>query len=207
MSFNAGPAGPTQTVTTISGDVVSVVQPNSVAGTFTYSLLSVTESNGCTYTFGVPPTATITVVDEDDLPDLAPIIARPINTIFVNGQMKEGYIQINNGGDGPTVGPVKFKIPKALGGFTVDEGQAFIMSAGQTVLNNICSYASVDLNTQWEITYNGVIPVGGNIRIGFKLTATGFTGTNSPFTVTIINGTGLDSNSLNNKSSLYFSIN
>jgi hypothetical protein len=207
VSFNAGPAGPTQTVTTISGDVVSVVQSNSVAGTFTYSLLSVTEANGCTYTFGVPPTATITVVANNLLPDLAPIVARPVNVIFVTGQMKEGYVQINNGGNGPTVGPVKFTIPKEIGGFTIDEGQAITMSAGQPVVNSTCTFVSVNLDTQWEITYNGAIPVGGNIRVGFKLTATGFTGTNSPFTVTIITGTGLDSNPLNNKTAPKFSIN
>ncbi len=205
VSYNAGPAGPIQTVTTISGDVVTVVQPNSVLGTFKYSLVSVTEANGCTYVFPVPPTETITIIPATALPDLSPIVARPSSSVLQAPLLvREGYVQIKNGGGGPTFGPTVFRISKDLGaiGFTVDP--LMMTSAGSSVVNHLCTF--VDVGAEWEITYPYVVPsdgisVGSNIKLGFVLDGNAANnGTKSTLTVTVINGTGGgDSTEGNNK--------
>ena len=65
VSYNGGPAGANQTVsTTGSNSVVTVPQSNAVLGTYKYTLVSVTDANGCPGTLPAPPAnaATITVV-------------------------------------------------------------------------------------------------------------------------------------------------
>ena len=57
------------------------------------------------------------------------------------------------------------------------------------------------------ITYTGVIPVGGNIRIGFMLGSIGLGGSTGNMTITIINGTGGDNNNFNNKAIRTYIIN
>ncbi len=66
FSYNINGLG-TQTITTISGNTVTIAAPTSVTGTFIYNLLSVQDDNGCsqaqtgsaTITVSQSPTATI----------------------------------------------------------------------------------------------------------------------------------------------------
>jgi hypothetical protein len=63
--------GSTQTVTTTSGNAVEVVQPTGSAGTFTYSLLSVTDANSCSKTIDAQ-TAVVTVQPVTSIRSLTP---------------------------------------------------------------------------------------------------------------------------------------
>lgn len=60
FTFNIN-GGANQTVTTVSGNSVSVSVPTNVAGTFTYSLVSVQESSGITCSNTVSGSATVTI--------------------------------------------------------------------------------------------------------------------------------------------------
>ena len=54
--------GGNQTVSTTSGSSVTVAQPTTSAGTYTYTLLSVADANECSQAVSGSPTATITVI-------------------------------------------------------------------------------------------------------------------------------------------------
>ena len=67
VSIDGGAAGPNQTVsTTGSNSVVTVPQSNAVIGSYKYTLVAVTDANGCPGTLPSAPanTATITVVNQ-----------------------------------------------------------------------------------------------------------------------------------------------
>lgn len=206
FTYNVNGGG-TQTISTIGmNDAITLPHPNGTPGVFTYTLLSVTDANGCAGVVDpLQDTVVITVIASNMLPDLAPSIARPLNGSFVNGQLKEGYVQFSNGGNGPTFGVTKVRLPKTVSNFNLVINQSATMSAGQSVVNNLCTFA--DLGFAWEITYPTPIAVGTNIKIGYSLTATGFTGSDGTITATILNGTGGDSNNFNNKATRRFVIN
>ena len=50
------------------------------------------------------------------------------------------------------------------------------------------------------------IPAGGNVKIGFRITATGPGGSTGNCTLTVINGTGGDNNTKNNSVTRQYSI-
>ncbi|MFZ1704188.1 MAG: right-handed parallel beta-helix repeat-containing protein [Saprospiraceae bacterium] len=199
--------GSTQSISTIAmNNAVTLPHPNGSAGVFVYTLLSVTDANGCEGVVDpMQDMATITVIAANLLPDLSPSIARPLNASFVTGQLKEGYVQFTNGGNGPTYGVTKVRLPKTVGNFNFVINQAATTSAGQSVVNSQCTY--VDMGALWEITYPDPIPLGTNIKVGYSLTATGSTGSNGTVTATILNGSGGDSNNANNKAIRRFVIN
>jgi hypothetical protein len=199
--------GTTQTISTLStNNAITLPHPNGTPGVFTYTLLSVTDAYGCAGLVGhLQDTVVITVIDANMIPDLAPSIARPLNSSFISGQMKEGYVQFINGGTGPTFGMTKVRLPKTVSNFNLVINQTATMAAGQNVQNNMCTFA--DLGTVWEITYPVAIPVGTNIKIGYTLTASGITGSNGTMTATILNGTGGDNNNANNRATRRFVIN
>jgi hypothetical protein len=150
-------------------------------------------------------TATITVISANMLPDLSPSIARPLNASFTTGQTKEGYVQITNGGNGPTYGTTKVRLPKTIGNFNLVIDQNAVMSAGQSVVNSQCTFT--ELLTVWEISFDDPIPNGTNIKIGYTLTGTGMSGSNGTMTTTIVNESGGDSNNSNNRATRRFVIN
>ena len=59
FSYKVGADGATQTVTTVSGNSITVSQSTVSAGTYLYTLLGVTDANGCSY--AASGTATITI--------------------------------------------------------------------------------------------------------------------------------------------------
>jgi hypothetical protein len=199
--------GPVQSVSTIGmNNVVTVPHPNGTPGVFVYTLLSVTDANGCAGEVNpMQNTATITVISANMLPDLSPSIARPLNASFTTGQTKEGYVQITNGGNGPTYGTTKVRLPKTIGNFNLVIDQNAVMSAGQSVVNSQCTFT--ELLTVWEISFDDPIPNGTNIKIGYTLTGTGMSGSNGTMTTTIVNESGGDSNNSNNRATRRFVIN
>jgi hypothetical protein len=197
--------------TTGSNSSVTVAQSNAVTGQFIYKLISIADANGCTGTIPVNDADTINIVN--GRPDLFSAIERPLNSQFINGQFKEGYITVANAAPYPTTGTVTFRVSFASN-FNLEILATTTASAGTTVNN-----------TDWNITAGqfyytitskpGIVINGSNasIKIGYKLTATGFSNSNGIMTVTILNGTGGsdstngDSNNLNNQSVKLFSVN
>jgi hypothetical protein len=204
--------GATQTIATTGvNSIVTVPQSNAVLGQFIYTLLSVTDVNGCTGTLPADPRDTITIVTTIPQPDLSPTVPRPLNSTFAVAQLREGYVQVSNVTPNPTTGLVVFRISN-VSNFTLSIPPAMVTAAG-TAVNN----------SGWTITpgpffytiQSNAPPVNGsaNIKIGYTLTATGAPSTSGVMTVTVIAGTGGsgpgtgDSNSANNQSIKTFTIN
>ncbi len=207
--------GSNQTISTTGANTTAVVQQsNAATGTFTYTLVSVTDANGCTGSLG-NATATITVVPGP--PDLFSTIDRPLNTQFTNGGPngeKEGYVTISNAAVDPTTGAITFRIA-IPNNFTLTLLPGTTTSAGSAVNNGDWNITMPTL-FYYELTSKPAVVINGSLafaRIGFKLTATGTPNTTGIMTVSIINGTGGatvstgDSNNSNNQSVKLFTIN
>jgi hypothetical protein len=190
---------------------VAVLQSNAVLGQFIYKLISIADANGCTGTIPADDEDTVNVVNAR--PDLVSAVAKPLNSQFINNQFKEGYVTISNVAVNPTTGTTTFRI-SLVSNFDLEILGTTTVSAGDPVNN-------VDWNiTPGPLFYTvtskpGIFINGSNasIKIGYKLTATGFANSNGIMTVTIINGTGGstpsngDSNNTNNQSVKLFTIN
>lgn len=87
--------GSSQTITTVSGNSVSVTVPTNIAGTFTYSLVSVKESGTNTCLNNVTGSVIVTVNPQPT----APVIASP-QTHLCNGEA--GQLTIVNWDEGNT---------------------------------------------------------------------------------------------------------
>jgi hypothetical protein len=198
--------GSVQTVVTASGsNIFTVAQSNSIAGVFVYSLLSVSDANGCMGLLQPQPVsnAIVTIVTGCDM---SPTIPRPSNASYVEGEVKEGFVQFTNAGPGPTVGPLTFRI-SPVSNFDLIISPVMITSDGIPVQNSSALVNIAPGSFFTAITYTGVIPVGGNIRIGFMLGSIGLGGSTGNMTITIINGTGGDNNNFNNKAIRTYIIN
>jgi hypothetical protein len=203
VQFNADPVGPVLT-TAPGSPTVTVSQSNAVVGVFTYRLVSVTDMFGCTYVLPEPkPTATITVLSSCDM---SPTIPRPSSASFVNPQSKEGFVQFSNAGPGPTNGTLTFRISN-VANFDLLISPMMLTADGIPVINSSGLVNIAPGSFFNTITYTGVIPAGGNIRIGFNLSTVGFGGSTGNMTATIINGTGGDNNVSNNKAVRTYIIN
>jgi hypothetical protein len=188
--------------TSPSGNPVTVAQTNAIPGVFTYTLLRVADTYGCEYQLpAVQPTAVVTVLMSSDM---APGMPRPINGAFVHGEVKEGVLQFTNAGPGPTVGQLTIRVSNLLN-FDIVIPPVSGTYGGVNCQNSLFTVVPGAFFT--TVTTNASIPAGGNLRLGFITTATGFGGANGTLTATIINGTGRDYNSGNNKSVRTFVIN
>ena len=188
--------------TSPSGNPVTVAQSNAVPGVFTYTLLRVADVHGCEYQLpAVQPTSVVTVLMSSDI---APGMPRPINGAFVHGEVKEGVLQFTNAGPGPTVGQLTIRVSNLLN-FDIVIPPVSGTYGGVNCQNSLFTVVPGAFFT--TVTTNASIPAGGNLRLGFITTATGFGGANGTLTATIINGTGRDYNSGNNKSVRTFVIN
>ena len=200
IQYNANP--PTFHTTGPPGNPVTVAQSNAVVGVFTYTLIRVTDANGCQYTLPDPkPTAVITVISSCDLSTTIP---RPINGSFVTAETKQGVVQFVNAGPGPTSGQLTFRISN-IANFSITVPPLSGTYGGLLCQNSDFTVVVGAFFT--TVTTTAVIPPGGNLRLGFIATATGSGGANGNLTSTIINGTGGDNNDNNNKSVRTFVIN
>jgi glycyl-tRNA synthetase alpha subunit len=209
FTYKIGILGTPQVVTSSAfSSSVSIAHPNDVLGTFEYILISVVDANGCEGQLApTPPSVFVYVINNIDL---SPTIPSPLNANFVSSDPpREGYIQFTNGGNGPTVGQVTFRISK-VANFAIAI-PPLMMTSGSFPFT-----VSVN-NPQWTITEglffytltadNPNIPAGGDVKIGIILTPTGPPGSSGNLTATIINGTGGDVNDFNNVAIRTFVIN
>jgi hypothetical protein len=180
--------------TTPPGNPVTVAQSNAVVGVFTYTLWKVADANGCEYELPAPrPTAVITVLNGCDI---GPGIPRPINGSYINAEVKEGVLQFTNAGPAATSGQLTFRLSN-ISNFNMVIPTVSGTYAGLSCQNSLFTVTPGTFFT--TITTTASIPVGGNLRVGFVSTATGYGGTNGTLTLTVLNGTGGDNNNANNK--------
>jgi hypothetical protein len=218
VSVNGGPAGAPQTVSTTGGSSsVDVQQSNAVTGTYTYTLVGVSDNYGCNGTISGSNSATITVVPPVGRPDLTSAVSEPLNSTFFSGEVKEGYVTLSNVSPDPTTGTVTFRI-SLVSNFNLE------ILGTTTSVNPPGGPVTPVNNTDWNITPGAFfytisskpgIVVNGNssIKIGYKLTATGGSNSSGIMTVSVLDGTGGstpangDNNNSNNQSVKLFSIN
>lgn len=193
---------PLTITTTGANTTATVTQPTNVPGVYTYHLVSMTDANGCSGTVD-PQDAVVTVVDVMNV-ELFPTIPSPIGTSFAVGQTKNGYIQITNTGSDASSGTVTFLVSK-VANFTMIVPPNMTMS-GSTIVDNT-AMTITDLGTIFLVTFNSTISAGGNIKLGYTLTATGLKGSNGTLTAGLVNNSGGDSNSGNNTAIKLFGIN
>jgi Right handed beta helix region/SprB repeat len=205
------------TITTTNPNTsVTVQQSQLVLGAFEYELVSMTDANSCVGSVPMDPAnkATVTVQTTIPRPDLySQVTIVPNNSQFINGQMKEGYVTIENASVSPTTGAITFRVSN-VAGFNLQIPPTATMSGGTPVDN--LNWTITPGAFFYTVTSNPGVVIGSapaSKKIGFQLTATGTAGNSGVMTVTILNGTGGssplngDSNNGNNASVKLFSIN
>jgi len=184
----------------------TITQTDIDAGSVTNSA-TVTSDEGATDTSGTTndndtPTVTATPTPIPALPDFTPTTDIDALVFLSSAPTKDFVVNISEIGGAPSDGQVVLKIPK-LSAFTITYGAANSTS-------NVNGGVSVN-NNDWVITEDslfitmtlkaGVI-IGANTfsAIGFSITLNSNvpTQTSQPITVTIVNGSGLDSQNNNN---------
>jgi hypothetical protein len=193
--------GATQTVSTTGGSsTVTVSQPNSVLGTFVYTLISVTDANGCAGTVPAPTTATVTVVS--GAPDLT------ISQFFSTTQIGSGggineVIAVRNVGGVATSGQIVFSVTNyaALTGLSASSIVAPTITIGFTTytLSN-ASWTITSTPSALTFTSNPgfIINPGTTAFLGIRISrAAGANGSVSHSSA-ITNGTAGDSAGNNN---------
>jgi hypothetical protein len=201
--------GATQTVSTTGGStIVTVAQSNAVIGTFTYTLLTVTDNiTGCPGAIIPPNTAVVTVVN--GTPDLTASQLFTTTQVAAGGTIDELVI-IRNVGTTATSAPIVFTVStySALTGLTVSSNGNVSVTIGFTTytLNNANWSFNAGTGTFTSIgAYS--IPAGGTSNVGVRIVRgtnpnQGANGTVNQ-TVTITNGTGggetpTNNNTINN---------
>ena len=199
--------GTSQNVTTLStSNNVILPTSNATIGSFIYKLLSFTDSNGC---IGIVPSSPNNYVTRNVVsggPDLSPTIPRPLSTTFSNGQSRDGYVQFTNNGTNVTFIILTFKISQPSN-FSLVISPTITTSAGVLVDNEICTISYNSLSKIYTVTTNTVLPINGNLKIGFTLINNGAPTTIGNMNVTVSTGTGGDSNITNNQVIKTFSTN
>jgi hypothetical protein len=204
---------------TIGGDnnwlVTTVPQSNAVPGTYTYTLVSVTDAFGCVVTPGT--TAVVTVVPASyPAPDLTPNIATNGSSLMLPGQTRTGYLELYNIADGTginhTSGLVAIEVYNPSN-FTLNIGASTTTVGATTVQNNsfdIVYYAGFGYTIQ---TKPGVtILAGTSLKIGYTVTTSSPVNNQGNLLINIINQTGGvitavgDNNDANNQANKLFKI-
>lgn len=198
-------SGPINSYTVSGNPTVTVIQPNNDLGVFTYTLISITDANGCTRTFDDPkPTAVVTVVQACDL-QLS--LLKPSNLDYSRNQQKDGVVRLLNYGPGSTVGQLTFRVTKV----TNFEIEFYTLSA--TYAGLACDNSLFDIFDD-GVSYRLVakspltsISANGYLQFGFRSKAIGALGATGNMTASINVGTGGDSNGSNNRIIANFSTN
>ena len=198
------PSAGTHTITTtalnssvIGGNpnwlVTTVPQSSATPGSYTYTLVSVTDANGCVVTPNT--TAVVTVIAATyPAPDLTPNIANNGSVNFAPAITKTGYLEIYNIPNGPgtnvTSGLVTFDV-YSPSNFTLNIGAATTTIGATPVQNNqfdIVYYPGIGYAIQ---TKPGVVIASNtSLKIGYTVTATGGANNQGQFIVNIANQTG-----------------
>ena len=212
FTYTINGGAPQTLVTTGTFTSTTVPQSTAYTGTFIYTLVSVTDSIGCSASLAADPRDTVTVLATIPRPDLYSVIDQPYNSTFATGESQEGIILISNAAVNPTTGTVKFAIAKPVS-FNLQISGAMTTSAGESVNNTDWTITSVPGAYIFQSKPGVIISGNGSSKIGFTLTATGSAGQNYIITIPINNGTGGsyptngDSNNYNNSAVNLFYIN
>jgi hypothetical protein len=146
--------GAPQTIsTTGSNTVTTVPQSNAVLGTFEYTLLSVTDANGCTGALQADNKDTITVVASVPLANLAPTINVPVPSFTSSTTTRPYTINLFNVGNVPTTGNIVLYVLKPSGtgssmtfntaNWTVTEAPTYYMLESSAVINGNFGFTSI----------------------------------------------------------------
>jgi hypothetical protein len=206
VSSNGGAAGSNQTITTTgSNSVTTVPQSSSVTGQYIYTLVSVTDANGCVGLLPqTNPIAVITVISS--VPDYSPIVNIDATQFATVGFDRDFIVNISELGNSVNFGQVVFRITQpSLLDITFNAASGTSSVFGGTINNN----------SDWNITKAGAIitctlktgvtlsPFGNSV-IGFRATRRTGTAPNQTggITASLINGTGGDNVNTNNTNSI-----
>ncbi|MBK7094708.1 MAG: HYR domain-containing protein [Saprospiraceae bacterium] len=197
--------GPVQSVTTLAGNSsTTVAQSNAQVGTFVYSLLSVTDDNGCIKAFSMPyPTAIITIIPASGNPDIRVRWHVPFNGTFIPGQTKDAVVRLNETGGHATNGTIQIFIPKIAGYILdFDETQTVATNPNVVVGNSTDGWTSFTYpNGALLLTTNNSIPALSEFKVAIKLTANSSMNS-SILKVILLPGSGGDVNVGNNSSNI-----
>lgn len=192
---NSNPVGGNSSI--ISGNsnwlVTTVPQSSAVPGTYTYTLISVTDAFGCVVTPNT--TAVVTVIAASyPAPDLTPNIANNGSLFLAPTVTKTGYLEIYNNPNGPgtnaTSGLVTFDV-YSPSNFTLNIANA-TTTIGSTAVQNsqfdIVYYPGIGYAIQTKAGV--VIPSNTGLKIGYTITANAGANNQGQFIVNIANQTG-----------------
>lgn len=179
--------GPVQTVATSGiNTVVTVPQSNAIIGDFIYTLVSVTDANGCTGTLQADNKDTVKVVLVVPAPDLVSNLV--VNTpVFTPANNSRAYsLDIYNIGTVPTSGVITLYIVKPTAAFSVS-------------VNELSTWTVTDFGAYYEITGSPAIGVNGNNTLtGMITTSPSVSLGTSTISVIVNPGSGGETNSANN---------
>lgn len=162
-------------------------------GFFTFTVNPAISAGSIHYTSGVSiPVSTV------DVPDLTISSPSPVNTNFTVGQTKDGYIRLQNIGSADAYGLIQFIVEKPTD-FTLIIDPLQTLSGATPVTNN--TWIIQDFGTYYLLKSTSNTPIisnGDPLEIGYSLTATGLSMATGTITFTIIDGSGGETNNLNN---------
>lgn len=180
--------------TTGLSNVTTVAQSNAVVGTFTYTLLSVTDANGCPGAINPPNTAVITVAT--GTPDLTSSQLFTTTQITAGGIIDE-VVAVRNVGTVVTSAPIVFNVTTyaPITGLTVTSNTNATVTIGFTTYTLDNLNWSFNAGTGIFTSNTGVFINPGQTRyIGVRISrgASPGQGANGSVnhTLTITNGTG-----------------
>jgi HYR domain len=207
ISVNGGAPGANQTVTTTgSNNVVTVSQSNAVLGTYKYTLVSVTDANGCSGTIPAPPAndATITVIAQ--VPNLSPV-AFMDNINFTVGSVginRDFIIEIDEIAGAASAGTITVRISKPSAfniSFNPVSGNSNVFGGTP---NTNSDFTFADLGGFYQLTTT--VPIGA---FGFKIAGLMINrkpgippNTTQNISIQIVPGSGGDNTNGNNLNSL-----
>ena len=174
ISTNGGAPGSNQTITTTgNNDVTTVPQSSAVTGQFIYTLVSITDANGCSGALGSNVKVTITVVSTLPAPDFTTTVDINSLQLASTGSSSDFIVNVIELNNYPSNGtPVVFRISQPS---SVDN--TFSITSGTS---NVYG-GTANNNSDWNISKSGtiitcslksgvIIPASGSSAIGFKVT-------------------------------------
>lgn len=191
--------GAPQTITTTGNStVVTIPQSNAILGTYTYALISMTNSNGCTAAVNpANDTTVITVVPFVPLADLSVALDFPAVSFTPSVTSRPFSVYVSNLGAADANGVVTVRLskpssvftyslePTSINGWTLTPGTSSytLTSNGPVTINADGSYEIIDL----RLNKTGAASVGTSSVNGIVFPASGETNTGNNTTSVNIN--------------------